>query len=57
MQKKYIIKQADFQQTQSSDFFQNFGPSQTSIDKILQFAACYRSQNIAENHFIALTLN
>ena len=57
MQKKYAIKHTDFQKTQSSDYFQYFGPSQDSIEKILQFSACYRTQRLSDNHFIALTLN
>lgn len=57
MQKKYIIKQADSRRIQNSDFTQSFGPSQDSIEKILQFSACYRVQSICENHFVAMTLN
>lgn len=57
MQKKYIIKHADARRMQNQEFIQSFGPSQDSIEKILQFSACYRAQSICENHFVALTLN
>jgi hypothetical protein len=57
MQKKYIIKHPDSRRMQNPDIIQSFGPSKESIEKILQFSACYRAQSICENHFVALTLN
>lgn len=57
MHKKYIIKANDFQRTLHLKQAYSMEPSVESIDKILQFSACYRAQSISENHFIAVTLN
>ncbi len=45
------------QQTKSAENQQQMQPKQATLNKILQFAATYRAEKIADNQFVELLLN
>ncbi len=44
-------------QTKNAENQQPMQPKQATLNKILQFAATYRAEKIAENQFVELFLN
>lgn len=52
------LNKADLiQQKKNAENQQQMQPKQATLNKILQFAATYRAEKIAENQFVELFLN